>query len=496
LLTSFAVISRPYGSLVIFGKLRADVYLDRRWRLSAERLLPSCGGSVHDFSSAGAPFSSLVWPMAVLRKISMHWTDLTITIFGVLLCLVTVGQFCFWSSQSMRNWHIKDQQLKTWQQAQRDRLDQARRERSATPSEPQHDSQTWKGWRAFRVVRLRQETPNCKSIYLVPVDDKPVPSFQAGQYLTVSVDFPGDSKPQVRCYSLSSAPGELPYRITVKHVASNPPRAAGSVSRFLNQMLQVGDVIEVKAPSGDFVFQGNRGRPAVMLAAGVGITPLISMAASLSQTNADQQVLFFYGNTSRQEHVLGDELLQIAESNPNIAIVSCYSDPREDDVVGRDFEVAGRIDVDVIRTRVPALDADYYLCGPAPFMQSLHQSLNSAGVPTQNIFYEAFGPASIPKTHPVISNDSALRHTNRTGQITFSLSSKTVQCGSGATILEIGEAESIPMESGCRAGSCGTCAVRVLDGKVNYPDGLPNGVEAEFCLACLAHPDGHVVVEA
>ena len=384
----------------------------------------------------------------------MYWTNLTITIFGVLLCLMAVGQFCFWTSQSVRIRRTNRQQLRNWQQAQRERLDRARVDRSASVAKPNQQVHAWKGWRAFRVASMRQETENCKSIFLVPVDDKPIPSFQAGQHLTVRVNFPGTAKPQVRCYSLSNAPGDSPCRITVKHVESNPPRAAGSVSEFLTQRLRVGDAIDVKAPAGDFVFQGNRGRPIVMLAAGVGITPLASMAVEISRSYGNLPVWMFYGNTCRREHVLGDELQKVAASNSNFTIVNCYSDPTKDEVVERDFDVAGRIDIDVIRERIPSFDADYYLCGPAPFMQTLHQGLIAAGVSPQQIFYEAFGPASLsrPRLQDSIGVGSESR--TRSGKITFSISNKTVQCGECRSILETAEVESIPMESGCRAGSC------------------------------------------
>ena len=426
----------------------------------------------------------------------MHWTDLTITIFGVLLCLITVGQFCFWTSHSVRIRRTNRQQLRNWQQAQRERLDRVRADRQAAVSAPNQPVQAWKGWRSFRVTSLRQETENCKSVFLAPVDDKPVPAFEAGQHLTVSITFPGTAKPHVRCYSLSNAPGDLPYRITVKHVKTNPQRAAGSVSEFLTQRLKVGDLIDVKAPSGEFVFQGNRGRPIVMLAAGVGITPLASMVAEISQSNGNLAIWLFYGSTCKREHVLRDELQTIAASNPNVTIVNCYSNPTKDRVTAQDFDVVGRIDIDVIRERLPSIDADYYLCGPAPFMQSLHAGLTAAGVSTQQIFHEAFGPASLARPKTLDSNRVVTESRTRSGKITFSISNKTVQCGDGKSILETAEEESIPMESGCRAGSCGTCAVRVLRGTVDYTDGAPQEIEAGFCLACVAHADGQVVVEA
>lgn len=420
----------------------------------------------------------------------MNWIDLAYLLTGLLLCLTVVVHSV---SSARRTWQQHGREATAfgaWQ-VQRRAVFDARQPDSNGPGG------VWKGWRSFRVLEIRNETAQCRSIYLAPGDGKPVPTFCAGQYLTLRIQVPGDGRFQTRCYSLSSPPGSLPYRITVKEVPAAPATKAFSMSRYLNQQLRVGDWVELKAPAGDFYVDPNLERPIVLLAAGVGITPLVSMARDLIQIGFEYPIVLFYGNPNRRAHIFAKELAALATQAQNFVVVNCYSQPDPGDRPGVDFHFSGRVTVDRIRQTLKTLDVEFYLCGPASFMESLYHDLRTAGVAEAHIHSEAFGPASvrIQATQELTSQEQEIVD-ELAGLIAFARSSKQVQCPANKTILDVAEISEIPIESGCRAGNCGTCAVRLLKGSVKYPKGAPAHLEPGTCLTCIAQPQGEILVEA
>ena len=360
----------------------------------------------------------------------------------------------------------------------------------------------WSGWRLFRVAELRQETPLSKSVYLVPADGKPVAPFLPGQYLTLRFQLPHQKRPVVRCYSLSTSPDRLPYRITVKQVTSPNSPAPGSVSEFVNQHLQVGELIEAKPPAGDFIFAGIGTRPVVMLAAGVGITPIYSMLCSLlnrGQRGVEQTpIILFHGNANRREHLFATEIAELSAQHPQFVVVNCYSQaelPEVDDKVPCHFRE--RVSIPLVQRLLPSLDAEFYLCGPPAFMRENYTGLIDAGVASHDIHFEAFGPASVDVAkapHPLEAEAAVIESV--AGLIAFTRSGKKVSCPSGKSVLELAEDLEIPIDSGCRAGNCGTCAVRLLKGSVRYLKNNSTELEAGTVLACIAQPEGEIQVEA
>lgn len=433
----------------------------------------------------------------------MSWVDLSYLLTGILLCLVVGGQIAFWSNWRWRSARQSHRELSDWQAASRRLLDRnsaasKSRQQLINYGNPGH----WQGWRQFRVAELRRETSQTMSVYLVPADGKPVPRFLPGQYLTIRFVLPGERRPQVRCYSLSNGPDRLPYRITVKQVTSSGPENSRSVSEHVNRRLRVGDLLEVKAPAGDFVLRLDSDRPIVMLAAGVGITPIYSMLCELLEgqnTRYDgRAVLLFYGSSRAQDTILAGELAQLAAQHSRLVIVNCHSQATAGELAGPlPCHFRERVSVSLMKRLLPDLNADYYLCGPPAFMQTLYPELVAAGVPQSQIYFEAFGPASVAivaAPHP-LADELAVTE-SLAGLLAFTRSNKQVACPSGKSILEVAEDFEVPIDSGCRAGNCGTCAVRILKGSVKYPRGNPAGLEPGTCLACIAQPQGEVQVEA
>ncbi len=353
---------------------------------------------------------------------------------------------------------------------------------------------TWLGFRQFRVEQLVKETASCTSVYLAPIDGEPIARFQAGQHLPLRFSIPGQPKPVIRCYSLSGGPGKSRYRISVKAMpAHQSDHVPGLVSNFVNDQLKEGDIIESKAPSGSFVLDLDDSRPVILLAGGIGITPMISMIESIQAHSPDRLTILLYGVHNKTEHAFADYLGQIKKASDHFHVLNCYSNPQPDDVQGKDFHVKGFVSIELIKRLMPNPDCQFYLCGPPAFMNSLSESLEAWGVPASQVYSEAFGPASINKPQPIDSIPVAAGAI----EVMFGKTGKAVvwspECES---LLELAESHGVDIEFGCRAGSCGTCSTELLAGEVQYPEGIQAACEPSECLPCVARPVGSLKLGA
>ncbi len=160
----------------------------------------------------------------------------------------------------------------------------------------------------------------------------------------------------VRCYSLSDAPArrEQHYRLTVKQLAAASGQPAGLASSYLAERVKEGDILDVMAPSGQFYLDMTSDRPLVLLAGGVGLTPLLSMFLSIAEAGSRRQTWLFYGARNRNEHLMADTLRQLAAEHDNLHLVVCYSRPTDNCQEGRDYDVAGHIDVALLQRSLPS----------------------------------------------------------------------------------------------------------------------------------------------
>lgn len=369
---------------------------------------------------------------------------------------------------------------------------------------------TWEGWRTFRVTKLVRETADTQSVYFAPEDGRALPRFLPGQYVTLSLRMPGETRPVIRCYSLSHAPGEGYFRCTVKEVpppAAQPELPFGKASRHINRRLAEGELIDLKAPHGNLTLDLARKTPVVLIGAGIGVTPLFSMLQAVAASGSTPQVLAFLQFRSGEHHPLKCELAALARQHKNIQLVTAYSAPNSADVVGRDYDLRGRLSLEVIKKCLRGNDQDYayYVCGPAPFMESMVAGLEGWGVPTDNIHFEAFGPASVKRSplapraedRGAVAATGSARGARGPQEVRFDLSGITAAWTPKIeSLLELADAHHIPVESGCRAGNCGTCAMPIKSGKVVYstPPGSPPPAGA--CLPCICVPDGPLVLQA
>jgi nitric oxide dioxygenase len=248
----------------------------------------------------------------------------------------------------------------------------------------------WTGWRTFVVREKRPESSVITSFILEPADGKPVANFEPGQYISVAVDVPELALQQIRQYSLSDMPNGRTYRISVKRESGGnyPP---GYVSCLLHDHVNVGDEIKVAAPYGNFHIDVHAKTPIVLISGGVGLTPMISMLKRAIQ-DPQRQVVFVHGARNSGVHAMRDRLRETANTYANFNLLVFYDDPLPQDVEGADYDMKGLVDVNAIKGAILLPDADYYICGPVPFMRIQHDALKNLGIHETRIHYEVFGP--------------------------------------------------------------------------------------------------------
>ena len=372
---------------------------------------------------------------------------------------------------------------------------------SPTPGESNRPG--WQGKRKFEIAWREFECPNgdiC-SFYLTPCDKKPLPIFRPGRFLTFELNIPGQSDPVMRCYSLSDSPNHRRYyRITVKKVPA-PPKAPpgtppGLSSNHFHDNMRVGDIVDVMAPAGDFYLDQNSSRPVVLIAGGVGITPLLSMLNWMSVSASKREVWLFYGVTNRNDHAMYEHFKSLRHTMPNFHMVTFYSTPTPSCRLGIDYDASGYVTVDSMKQLLRARNYKFYVCGPPPMMKIIMEGLQEWGVPQDEINTEAFGPASLSQADKPPSAAGSADDAKQKLSITFSKSDKTVEwTPSAGTLLDLAEASGVKARFACRAGNCGTCSTAVSLGEVEY-DQPPTKTPAEgSCLLCVARPKSDLTLD-
>ncbi len=343
-------------------------------------------------------------------------------------------------------------------------------------------------WRPLRVVRIEQESHAIRSIYLEPSDGAGLPLFQAGQHLPLRFNIGGDV--HIRTYSLSSAPSDDFFRISVKR--------DGLVSSHLHEHVRVGDVLEARAPQGHFTVAPHERRPLVLLAAGVGITPLLSMVREVVyqglRTRRIRPTWFFQSSRTLADQPFRPELDRLLDGlGDSVHVMRLLSQPEPDAREGEDFDLTGRIDADLMKTVLEVDDydqVDFVLCGPGSFTQGMYDSLRSLDIRDARIHAETFGPSTLRRTPDpdaiVIEQPPAA---TVSVPVVFQRSAKEARWQpEGGSLLELAESRGLRPEFSCRGGSCGTCKTRLISGAVNYPQPPAEVPEAGEVLICCAVP--------
>lgn len=362
----------------------------------------------------------------------------------------------------------------------------------------------WNGFRKFRVSKKQIEAKDQCSFYLTPHDGRPVPPFRPGQFLTFRLDVPDQKKPIIRCYSLSDCSRPDYYRVTIKRVP--PPRDTdhppGLSSNFFHDSIEEGQILDVRAPGGHFFLDTTRSTPVVLIGGGIGLTPVLSMVNHIVETGSKRETWFFYGVQNGEDHAMKEHLRKIDEEHDNIKICVVYSRPREgEDVEGRDYKYKGRVGADLFREVLPSNNYDYYFCGPPPMMNTLFEGLREWDVPEDHIHYEAFGPATVSKKKDADKATekapSAVSETATSIIVNFAKTGKEIAWDPDiGSLLDLAEDNDIPIDSGCRAGNCGTCETAIKSGDVDYLSEPGEAPEGGTCLACISVPKGPITLDA
>jgi ferredoxin-NADP reductase/predicted pyridoxine 5'-phosphate oxidase superfamily flavin-nucleotide-binding protein len=347
-------------------------------------------------------------------------------------------------------------------------------------------------WLPYEIARIVEESSLIKSFYLKAKDHQAL-KFLPGQFLTIKTSIKG--KELIRNYSLSSAPADSLYRISVKREqALNSTLPDGIFSSHIHQQLKVGDTLYAKAPRGSFTFDENSQRPAVLLAGGVGITPMISMARhalnELIRTRSGESLTFIGAAKDHQQRAFFDELSDLEKaSSGQIRAFWSLSNTDPSLKPGKDFHNKGRISAELLQAILPLDDYDFYLCGPSGFMQSSYDLLRRLGVRDSRIQAEEFGPASLKRDVDITSKAFEPQPIAAEAVIEFT-GSKVEQAWSkeDGTLLEFAEAHGFSPEFSCRSGQCGACKTTLVSGEVTYLTEHSAPVNENEVLLCCAVP--------
>ncbi|KAJ6076045.1 hypothetical protein N7499_008026 [Penicillium canescens] len=270
-------------------------------------------------------------------------------------------------------------------------------------------SEGWTDWRDFKVADKVKESDEITSFYLAPVDGKPLPNFQPGQYISVQTYVPALKYTQARQYSLSDKPRSDYYRISVKKEtgidSADPAVSAhpGYISNVLHDTLNKGDTLQVSHPYGDFFLSTTETEPAhpvVLISAGVGLTPLTSILNTLtSKAPSTRKLHFVHGARTSGARAFREHIASLTKKYPNLNATFFTSHPSEGEKEGVDYHHVGRVNLDKVKPEELFLDdakTEYYICGPEKFMTDMESSLKSQGVSADRIKMELFGTGGVP----------------------------------------------------------------------------------------------------
>lgn len=333
------------------------------------------------------------------------------------------------------------------------------------------------GLRQVRVAEVRRETPSAVTLVLEDADARQGAfDFRPGQFFTLVADI--DGRAVRRAYSASSVPGAPRLEVTVKQVEG------GRFSTHAHRALRAGDRLAVRGPSGSFHAGPQPPDEVVLIAAGSGVTPLMSMIRSrLAVPSGRDRIALLYSSRSADEIIFGDELTQLAEDHPGRLSVTHVLTRRD-----------GRLDADGVRRWVaglsPAPDAHYYVCGPGPLTDAVRTVLAGLEVPDEQVHHERYTSGAETGTPVTVPQEMTVEEDGHPVG--------TAVVEPGRTLLDAGLAAGLPLPYSCTVGNCGECVVRLRGGEVTQdePDCLtPQQKSDGYVLTCVSRPLSKVTLD-
>ncbi|MGA2370931.1 MAG: MOSC and FAD-binding oxidoreductase domain-containing protein [Candidatus Korobacteraceae bacterium] len=350
----------------------------------------------------------------------------------------------------------------------------------------------WPGFRHMRVARIHKESDNVTSFALAPIDGQPLPVFQAGQFVVLRLLVDPGKPPVLRGYSLSDLPGADHFRISVKNELN------GIGSSFLCNRAREGDLLDVSAPRGSFTLRPSQS-PVVLLSAGVGATPVMSMLHSLAAENSQREIWWIYGARNRVDHPFAEESRSLLKQLSRGRGYIVYSRPAAIDQVGADFDAPGHIDAALLERIGVSRNSDFYLCGPSSFLQNMRDGLRNWSVLADNVHTEIFGSleAITPGMARVVHTPHLPQGPPGSGPpVSFARSGITAAWDPKfGSLLELAEACDVPVRWSCRTGVCHTCVTGLIGGSISYaPEPLERPAPGN-ALMCCSQPNSSVIVD-
>jgi len=367
---------------------------------------------------------------------------------------------------------------------------------------------SWSGWRKFEVRKkiVENKAGDICSFYFYPHDRKKLPTFKPGQFLMFRLDIPDPENPgevieETRCYSLSDSPNPRYYRISVRKVPpppNSPDAPPGLVSSFLHDHIQEGDLIDVQAPSGDFYLEAEQESPVVLLAGGVGVTPILSMCNTLIDRKSNREVWIFFGIRNPDDLVMLPNFEYAASHLKNAHVFLCFSGKMPDGIADNTVMDSGivyrkgRVDCAMLKQTMPGNNYAYYICGPEVMMTTLEKDLVAWGVPKEKVNWEAFGETTVAA--PAAPAGQALN-------VTYGASGKTITWNGEKSIRAAAKAAKFKekkVKYACGQGKCGCCLTALKSGEVTYQSVQPafSGLQEGYCLPCIATPKTAIELDA
>ncbi len=350
----------------------------------------------------------------------------------------------------------------------------------------------WPGFRQMRVAQIRKESDSVTSFVLAPIDGQLLPLYQAGQFVVLRLLVDPGKPPVLRSYSLSDLPAADHFRISVKNELN------GTGSSFLCNRARAGDVLDVSAPRGSFTLRPSQ-NPVVLLSAGVGATPVMSMLHALAAERSQQEIWWIYGARNRIDHPFAEESRSLLKQLSRGRGYIVYSRPAATDQVAADFDAPGHIDTALLEKIGVSQSSDFYMCGPSSFLQNMRDGLRNWGVLAENVHAEIFGSldAITPGMAQVVHTPHPPPGPPGSGPpVSFARSGITAAWDPKfASLLELAEACDVPVRWSCRSGVCHTCTTGLISGSITYnPEPLERPAPGNV-LVCCSQPNAGVTLD-
>ena len=348
----------------------------------------------------------------------------------------------------------------------------------------------WKGWRPFEVSDVIEEAPDVRSFELAPVDGQPIAPYRAGQFLTVRLSEDAQGQAITRAWSLSDYQDQPDrYRVTIKRASP------GEGSAWMHDMAQPGRRLLIRPPAGRFTLNRGGFFRAVLISAGIGITPMLAMLKAQALRGAESPpLLWIHITRNRKMHVRAGEVDALLKAH-GFERQIYYTDPGREDVVGENYDIRGRFTPERLREIVKAgyliqpfgrpvemlgSHSDFYICGPTGFELDMRETLKALDVHEDHIFSESFGIAAGSSSGPAV--DEAAVSFGDDALISRWTSDEDM------TLLELAEMQGLDPGYGCRLGICGACETRLVEGEVAYDPSPSVMPAAGRVLLCCARP--------